>query len=131
MALLCYFYAMDTIGLAKGTLYCYTYPIFAALFGWFTQGERPDGRSIAALVAASFGAFLTFDGHGFTPALTLGDIAGLLSGALSGAAVLSIRKLHHTDSSAWIVIAFTGLSSVFAAPVMRRILSYPPAAWSS
>lgn len=119
-SLLCFFYSIDHIGLAKATLYCYMYPIYAAVFAWWDLGEKPTPAAILALVIAVLGSILTLDSHGFSLALTRGDAAGIVAGLMSGAAVTSIRRLTRTERSAWIVLSFTLCSALMAIPFMGR-----------
>lgn len=118
LALLCYFYAIDTVGLAKGTLYCYMYPMFAGLIAWVELKERPGWRQWAALAAATAGVALTLDFTGSRVAFTAGDAAGLASGVLSGAAVTSIRRLRQNEHSIWIVMALAIVSVAMSVPLM-------------
>lgn len=117
-ALLLFFYSIDTAGLTKAMLYSYTYPLFAVVFAWFDLGERPGRATMAALAVAVAGTLLTLNMQGMTPQLTSGEIAGLASGVLSGAAVTSVRKLRRTESSTWIVVAFLAASVLAAVPFM-------------
>jgi drug/metabolite transporter (DMT)-like permease len=118
LSLLFFFYAIDTVGLAKATLYCYTYPVFAAVFSWIDLGEKPTALVWAALLCAVTGAVITVGNTSIELTATKGDIAGVLSGLLSGAAVTSIRRLTRTDRSAWIVLSFTLTSTLLAWPLM-------------
>ncbi|MGI8908202.1 MAG: DMT family transporter [Candidatus Sumerlaeaceae bacterium] len=118
-SLLCFFYSIDHIGLAKATLYCYMYPIYAAVFAWWDLGERPSSAALLALLMAVIGAAMTLDSHGLTFTFTRGDAAGLMAGLMSGAAVTSIRRLTRTERSAWIVLSFTVASTLMAIPFMR------------
>jgi drug/metabolite transporter (DMT)-like permease len=120
MSLLCFFYAIDHIGLARATLYCYTYPIFAAIFAWWDLGERPSAAALVALALAVAGAMLTLDSHGLSLAFTRGDGAGLVAGVTSGAAVTSIRRLTRTERSTWIVLSFTVCATLMAIPFMGQ-----------
>lgn len=116
-ALLCYFYAIDHCGLAKATLYCYTYPIWTTLLAWLELGERPTCRRLLATVAALFGVALTFDVRSLAPmASTFDEAVGLLAGVLSGAAMVSVRRLRRSESSWWIVIFFSAIGALFSAP---------------
>lgn len=124
-ALLLFFYSIDTTGLTKAILYSYTYPLFAALFAWFDLHEKPGRAGMLALAGAVAGTVLTLDMHGMRPQLTPGELAGLMSGVLSGAAVTSVRRLRRTDSSIWIVIAFLAASTVSAIPFMVGRFTMP------
>jgi drug/metabolite transporter (DMT)-like permease len=119
-SLLCFFYSIDHIGLSKATLYCYMYPIYAAVFAWWDLGEKPTPAAILALLLAVIGAILTLDSHGITLNLTRGDIAGIVAGVMSGAAVTSIRRLTRTERSAWIVLSFTLCSTLLAIPFIKQ-----------
>lgn len=117
-SLLCFFYAIDTVGLAKATLYCYMYPIYASVFAWWDLGEKPSSAAILALLLAVIGAVLTLDSDGMSLTLTRGDAAGIASGIMSGAAVTSIRRLTRTERSTWIVLSFTVAATLMAVPFM-------------
>lgn len=119
-SLLCFFYSIDHVGLAKATLYCYMYPIYASVFAWWDLGEKPNSAAILALLLAVLGSLLTLDSHGMTLTLTRGDAAGIFAGLMSGAAVTSIRRLTRTDRSAWIVLSFTVCATIMAVPFMGR-----------
>lgn len=122
-SLLCFFYSIDTIGLAKATLYCYLYPVFAVLFAWYDLGEKPTPTALLAMLVAVTGAALTLELGSQGSALTLGDMAGIASGAFSGAAVTSIRRLTRTESGTLIVLSFTVFSTLLAAPFIQ--LAHP------
>jgi drug/metabolite transporter (DMT)-like permease len=124
-ALLLFFHAIDTIGLTRATLYCYTYPVFAALFAWAEMGERPSRRAAWAVVLAVAGAALTVDRTDWGRGLALGDLAGIASGVFSGAAMASVRKLRRTERSAWIVLYFSAISALMAAPLMLASFRVP------
>jgi drug/metabolite transporter (DMT)-like permease len=120
MSLICFFYSIDHVGLAKATLYCYMYPIYAAVFAWWDLGEKPSPAAVLALLLAVLGAILTLDSHGMSLTMTRGDAAGIFAGVMSGAAVTSIRRLTRTDRSAWIVLSFTVCATLLAIPFMGR-----------
>lgn len=122
-SLLCFFYAIDTIGLAKATLYCYMYPIYAAVFAWWDLGEKPSAAAVLALLLAVVGAILTLETNGLSLTLAKGDMAGIAAGIMSGAAVTSIRRLTRTDRSVWIVLSFTVASTLLAVPFMGGVQS--------
>ncbi len=114
-ALLCYFYAIDHIGLPKATLYCYTYPVWSALFAWFELREKPHRLTLWSLPVGVVGTVLTLDFSGGNHAFSIGDVVGLAAGALTGSAIVSVRLLRGTESSGWIVIFFTLVGTVVTA----------------
>lgn len=118
ISLLSFFYAIDHIGLIRATLYCYTYPVWAALFAWLDLKERPTRRELFCLALALGGTVLTLETRGGVPQLGIDDAIGILGGMMSGAAMTSVRKLHRTDNSLWIVISFTAVTMIITSPIM-------------
>ena len=57
MAVYLYYLAICRVGLAKGTVLSYTYPIFVPLFGAVVLRERVPLRVAAAIPAAFFGVY--------------------------------------------------------------------------
>ncbi|MGC8740988.1 MAG: DMT family transporter [Candidatus Sumerlaeaceae bacterium] len=126
LALLCYFYAIDRCGLPKATLYCYTYPVWATLLAWIELGEKPSPHAVAATLVAIVGVALTLDlAQGAALSFSHADAVGLLSGAFTGAAIVSVRRLRQAESSWWIVIFFTATGVFFSAPFLLVSFSAP------
>lgn len=99
-----FFRSITALGLGKGTVLNHTYPIFAALFAPLLLRERLHGDVLAAIGVSFIGIYLVLN-----PGNIL-DIGGegllaLLGGALSGVAVVAIKKLRETDSPAMIYLA--------------------------
>lgn len=101
-----HYYAIIHIGLAKGTVITYLYPVFAAIFGSVLLGERVGFRSAIAISVAFVGLLLTVlsDQFDFT---TFGIPEGIaiLGAVLAGLVVVMIRKLRESDSAASIFCA--------------------------
>jgi drug/metabolite transporter (DMT)-like permease len=128
LALICYFFAIDRCGVAKATLYCYAYPLWATLVAWIELGERPSRRAIGASVIALAGVAVTLDlstRTGITR-LSHADAVGLLSGVLMGAAMVSVRRLRANESSWWIVMFFMATGVLFSVP--STLFAYRPPA---
>ena len=100
MAVLLFYLAINTIGIAKGTVILYSSPIFATIGGVIFLGEKVSIQKWFIIFAAFFGIYL----------IATGDAKGLLSvgmydllaalGALSaGVAVVLVKKLRSTESS--------------------------------
>lgn len=119
LALLCYFYAIDRCGLPKATLYCYTYPVWATLLAWAELGERPSSHAIFATLVAVLGVALTLEfPKDALLSFSHADLIGLLAGAFTGAAIVSVRRLRQVESSWWIVIFFTSIGALLSAPFL-------------
>ncbi|MBL8028718.1 MAG: DMT family transporter, partial [Fibrobacteres bacterium] len=96
-----YFNSISVIGMGKGSLIAYTYPIFAAIFTTMMGGEKMTVRK-AIWVAVAFAGMVLLLGdkigeNGF--AVSKAEALGLLGALLSGMAVAFVKKLHETDST--------------------------------
>lgn len=101
------FYASIThIGLAKGTVITYSYPIFAAVIGVVVLGERLNRTDAMAIAVAFVGLTLTVGGGaaggGWVGTMELLALFGAL---VAGLVVVLIRKLRETDSTSTIFMA--------------------------
>jgi len=116
-AVLLYFYSISHAGAARGTLLNYTYPLWANLFA-ITLGKRPSPRFWLGLAIALVGIALILlpAGEFSTRTIGRGELAGLGSGLLAGIAVLTIKKLRETDESLTIVMSFSVIGLLLAAP---------------
>jgi drug/metabolite transporter (DMT)-like permease len=101
----------------KATLYCYTYPIWATLIAWVLLREKPAKREILALAVAMAGVALTTDINPTRGHSNFYELVGLSAGMMSGAAITSIRNLHKTDQSEWIVFFFSLVICVATGPI--------------
>jgi len=82
------------IGAGLGTLLTHVQIVFVALVGWMLYGERPTGRTIAAIAVVFAGVVMTsglarHDAFGAAP--VAGAILGVVSGALYGAFLMLFR----------------------------------------
>ncbi|MEW6355068.1 MAG: DMT family transporter [Planctomycetota bacterium] len=96
-AVIAYFWTIAALGLAKGALYSYTYPIFAALFAIPILGERlTAGHWLAvALAGLGIGVFTGAAELSLSPS----EVIGLSVGVTSAMAVVALTKCRETDSS--------------------------------
>jgi len=126
IAALLYFLAIQRIPAGEATLLNNTFPIWAVVLSIFTLGERPTFHLVLALVLASAGVFLVLGGGQTAFALGPGEVLGLVSAVLGGAAVTSIRSLR--------VGAAVPAPTVFLAFALGGVLvslPYAGAAWPS
>ncbi|MHC4713837.1 MAG: DMT family transporter [Planctomycetota bacterium] len=106
VAVLLYFYSIDHSTVARASFLLFTYPAWGALFSYFFLKEPLGWKRLPAVIVIYTGAFLILRGSAAGGASTLrGDIAGVLCGLTSGAAITTIRALHKYDST-WIIMFF-------------------------
>jgi drug/metabolite transporter (DMT)-like permease len=100
MAVLLFYLAINTIGIAKGTVILYSSPIFATIGGVIFLGEKVSTQKWFIIFAAFFGIYLiaTGDAKGL---LSVGmyDLLAALGAVSAGVAVVLVKKLRSTESS--------------------------------
>ena len=95
-----FFWSINAIGLGKGTLLSYTYPVFAAIWGVILLGEKVSPRLWMFIAVAFFGFALTSMGRGdVMPTLGLPECFAIAGAMLSGLAIVIVRKLRATEST--------------------------------
>jgi drug/metabolite transporter (DMT)-like permease len=105
LAALLYFLAIELIPAGEATLLNNTFPVWAVVISFFMLGERPTIHLALALLVASVGVFLVLGGGGMSIGLGRGELLGIASAMLGGAAVTSIRALRATDNAPTIFLA--------------------------
>jgi drug/metabolite transporter (DMT)-like permease len=125
-----YFYSITQIGIAKATIFTYTYPIWAGLLAPFLLKDRINPGVWVAIAAAFGGLYLIIVPSEGLGGISWLDMLALSGGLISGWAVLSIKKLHETDTSRAILFSqcFFGLIIV-AVPAQPGGYAFPMAAW--
>lgn len=116
LAVLLYFTSVQLTGAGVGTLLNYTYPIWANVFGAVFLGQRAFRGFWALLALALLGVYLVINPV-WTEVPSFGELAGLVSAMLAGAAVLCIKKLRETDESLSIIWSFSVFGVLFSLPV--------------
>ncbi|MHC4551399.1 MAG: DMT family transporter [Planctomycetota bacterium] len=102
------------IGVSKSTMILYSYPVFASLFGAFFLKEHLRGMNFAALAAALAGLYLLVTPvNGFEGFLSIGiyELAALGAMMIYAMVVVTIRKLHETESTYEILFAQCAVGS--------------------
>jgi drug/metabolite transporter (DMT)-like permease len=108
-----YFLALHWTSAAKGTLLNYTYTIWANVYAVvFLRQKLVKGFGILLLLAL-VGVWLVL-GVGFSP-LNRGDVAGILSGAIAGAATVAIKEARRTDNALTVFGSFSFFGLVISA----------------
>ncbi len=103
IAVFLFFLSIAKLGLAKGTVISYSYPIFAAIFGGIILKERIGVLKAVYVAMALAGIFLmTFNSNNASSLpVSVGrfELLAILGAILSGIAVVFVKKLHDTDST--------------------------------
>jgi drug/metabolite transporter (DMT)-like permease len=99
-----FFRGITMLGLGKGTVLNYTYPIFAALLAPLVVKEKLTWDVLGAALVSFIGIWLVVN-PGSIASIGIEDLLALLGGVLSGVAVVAIKKLRETDSPSIIYLA--------------------------
>jgi drug/metabolite transporter (DMT)-like permease len=100
-----FFYrGITMLGLGKGTVLNYTYPVFAALLAPLMLKEKLSWDVVAAVLVSFVGIALVVN-PGRLNGMGVEELLALLGGVLSGIAVVAIKKLRETDTPYVIYLA--------------------------
>jgi drug/metabolite transporter (DMT)-like permease len=124
-----YFRGIMNLGLGKGTILNYTYPIFAALLAPLVLKEKLPWDVLVAGLVSFFGIWLVVNPGGVA-SIGVEDLLALLGGVLSGIAVITIKKLRETETPYIIYLAqcVFGLL-VVGWPTMNGSFGFPAVEW--
>jgi|WetSurSiteA1Bulk_404760.scaffolds.fasta_scaffold19281_3 drug/metabolite transporter (DMT)-like permease len=97
------FLSIMKLGIAKGTIISYSYPIFASIMSVLFLKERIGVLKWGAIAIAFVGIYL-LTGEGTAGITTVGkfgkyEVLAVFGAIFSGIAVVSIKRLHETDST--------------------------------
>lgn len=123
ISLVLYFYSLTLTSVANAVLLDYTYPIFAAIFAVMYLNERMTKEKAFFVLTAFVGLLLVFR-FDFS-SINLGDILALASGVTSGLAIVAIRDLRRTDSTAMITFSFVTAGLIFSCFFLKGNMSVP------
>jgi drug/metabolite transporter (DMT)-like permease len=120
IAVLLYFFSLQSLPVGVATLLNYMAPCYTALFAGLFLDERPTRGTMVGLGVATIGAALvawsTVD-PARPWAFNLGTTAGLLSAVFSGGAVAAIRSLRRDTDASTVFLAFTLFGFVLSLPL--------------
>ncbi|MDO9465083.1 MAG: DMT family transporter [bacterium] len=106
IAVFLFFLSIRKIGMAKGTVINYSYPIFATAISAVFLKERISLVSWGMIGICFLGIFLIVTGgQGTFSSFGIFDILAIGGAITSGIAVVYVKKLHDTDSSYAIFMA--------------------------
>ena len=100
--------AIEKLGIFKGPLILFSYPVYASLFGVFILKEKLLLKNIAAIGLAVAGLYLLIVKSGQFDLPLSGskyEIIAIIGSVMAGLAVTLIRKLHETESTLEIFFA--------------------------
>jgi len=97
------YFAIVNLGMSKGMVLVSTYPIFAYIFSIILLKEKP-GVVSALLIATTFAGICLVvrggnDGARIFESFGVYEILAVGAGLIGGLVIVTIRKLHETDSS--------------------------------
>jgi drug/metabolite transporter (DMT)-like permease len=102
-AILIFFWSISKLGVGKGTVLIYSFPIFASLFSSIFLRQKIGLVRFTAILAAFFGIYLLiFDnskGLHFLSAFGRYELLAIFGAMLGGLALVLVKKLHDTDST--------------------------------
>ena len=108
-AVFSWFFSISSLGLGKGTVIFYSYPLFAGIFSAFCLKEKVTPLKWMALICAFTGIFMLVMGKEIVnpsfQAIGLHEFIAVLGAILGGAAVVSVKKLVGFNSSSSIYFA--------------------------
>ena len=131
-AVLAYFAAIEHLPVGVATLLNYTGPVFTAVYAAVLLGESASAATVGALILTTLGVLMVLKSTAPPGALALGtwQWVGILSAALSGAAIATMRELRKTDGPIEIFVAFcVGGLLITALPTARHWVLPSAAEW--
>jgi drug/metabolite transporter (DMT)-like permease len=101
--ILIFFVSISKLGVGKGTILLYSFPIFGTLLSRVFLKERIGAIRLVAIGAAFVGIYLLASDNG-SDSSALGrfgpyELLAIFGALLGGGALVLVRKLHDTDSS--------------------------------
>jgi len=126
VAIILFFASIANSSLTNATLLTNTYALFATIFSIFYLKERLRGDILGALLVSFWGIYLVI--HPDFQHIRWGDVLGLVSGVLGGAAVVVVRELRRRESSWTILYYLCMIGSIFSG-LLLLIKAKAPDPW--
>jgi drug/metabolite transporter (DMT)-like permease len=102
-AILLCFFSIAKLGVGKGTVLIYSFPIFAGIFSVIFLKEKIGLLRAAAILVAFLGIYLLAcdngNGSNFLDFFGRYELLAILGAMLGGVSLVLVKKLHDTDSS--------------------------------
>lgn len=102
-AIMIFFFSISKLGVGKGTVLIYSFPIFGSIFSSIFLKEKIGILRLGAILMAFAGIYILASDNGQNQSL-LGSIGtyellAIFGAMLGGIALVAVKKLHDTDSS--------------------------------
>ncbi len=102
-SILLFFLSISKLGVGKGTVLIYSFPVFGTIFSVIFLKEKLGALRLSSIIAAFAGIFLLAadNGNGSSLLGNFGkyELLAVLGAVLGGLALVIVKKLHDTDSS--------------------------------
>lgn len=100
IAVYMFYLAIIKLGVGKGSVYIYSYPIFATLFSMFFLKEKVEPIKLVVIFISFAGlVLLSMGGKGSLAGMGIYELIAIGGSITTGLAVVFVKKLHDSDNS--------------------------------
>ncbi len=101
IAVYLFYLAILKLGVGKGSVYIYSYPIFATIFSMIMLKEKVEPIKFVIIAVSFAGLILLSIGGGKGSLLGIGiwELVAIAGSVTTGLAVVFVKKLHDSDNS--------------------------------
>ena len=100
VAVYLFYLAIIKLGVGKGSVYIYSYPIFATLFSMLILKEKVEPVKFIVIFISFAGLILlSVGGKGSLAGMGIYELLAIVGSITSGLAVVFVKKLHDSDNS--------------------------------
>lgn len=129
MAVYCFFKAVDLTSVAEGNILNMTYPLFVAIFSWFTLKDERNPAAILVVLVAFAGVLMILAPDllhsGLLTRFNLNSFWGLASGVSASVAIIYLnlsRRVHSTETTLFFMF---GMGCVIIFLLFRDRIVWP------
>ena len=100
VAVYLFYLAILKLGVGKGSVYIYSYPIFATLFSMLILKEKVEPVKFIVIFISFAGlVLLSLGGKGSLAGMGIYELIAIAGSVITGLAVVFVKKLHDSDNS--------------------------------
>ncbi|HEY3371463.1 MAG TPA: DMT family transporter [Prolixibacteraceae bacterium] len=100
VAVYLFYLAIIKLGVGKGSVYIYSYPIFATLFSMLILKEKVEPVKFIVIFISFAGLILlSLGGKGSLGGMGIYELIAIAGSVITGLAVVFVKKLHESDNS--------------------------------